>query len=299
MGHLTQVRTFPSRRMSSSAPKQRLWKTGIVAALVACLYFPILSRLVAQCWNDANWSHAFLVPAFSLFLVWRQRDELARQTPDPSAWGLPILVWAMGVLIVGVLGAELFLSRISLLILLAGMIVSFLGWRYFRPLLFPWAFLILMIPIPDILLNQIAFPLQILASKTAAILLPLVGVPVLREGNIITLPAMPLEVAEACSGIRSLVSLITLAVVYGFFTETSKRVRVLLVVASIPIAVVANSLRIVGTGMLAQYWDPSKAQGFFHEFSGWLIFLVSLAFLAGLHRILRLANTAKARPHES
>jgi EpsI family protein len=182
------------------------------------------------------------------------------------------------------LGAELFLSRVSLLILLAGLIILFQGWTFFRAVLFPWAFLFLMIPIPAIAFNQITLPLQLLASKVASTVLPWLGVPVLREGNVIVLPAMALEVAEACSGIRSLMSLATLAVIYGYLMERKTSVRVLLALASIPIAVAANSLRVVGTGLLVQYWNPDKAQGFFHEFQGWLVFVTSLAMLYLLHR---------------
>jgi len=143
-----------------------------------------------------------------------------------------------------------------------------------------------MVPIPNLIFNQITFPLQLLASKVASVLLPLARVPVLREGNVINLPAMPLEVAEACSGIRSLMSLATLSIIYGALMEQRKVIRVVLALASIPIAVAANSLRIVGTGLLVQYWDPEKAEGFFHAFSGWLIFVVSLLMLFLLHRIL-------------
>jgi exosortase len=167
-------------------------------------------------------------------------------------------------------------------------VVFFLGWSYQRAILFPWAFLLLMIPIPSILFNQITFPLQLFASKAAATVLPWLGVPVLREGNIIQLPAMPLEVAEACSGIRSLLSLGTLAIIYGYLLEKRNSARIALALSAIPIAVVANSSRIVGTGLLVQYWDPDKAEGFFHTFSGWLIFVVSLAMLFAVHRILKL-----------
>jgi exosortase len=228
------------------------------------------------------------VPLFSAFVVWQDRSRLARLPVIPSSWGLLIVAGALLVLIVGVMGAELFLSRTSLLLLIAGLVVFFLGWNYFRAVFFPWAFLILMIPIPAIIFNQITFPLQLLASKVAATVLPLFGVPVLREGNVINLPAMVLEVAEACSGIRSLLSLTTLAIIYGYLMETRNSVRIALALASLPIAVAANSLRIVGTGLLVQYWDPEKAEGFFHLFSGWLIFLISLLMLFLLHRVLRL-----------
>jgi len=188
--------------------------------------------------------------------------------------------------LLGVFGAELFLSRISLVILIAGMVIFFLGWEMLGGLLFPLLFLILMVPIPAIVFNQITFPLQILASKLAAWSLPFCGVPVLREGNVINLPAMPLEVADACSGIRSLLSLTTLAIMYGYLVEKRLALRITLALASIPIAIAANGFRIVGTGLLVQYWDPSKAEGFFHEFSGWLIFVVSLLMLFALHQCL-------------
>jgi len=189
---------------------------------------------------------------------------------------------------VGVFGAELFLSRTSLLLLIAGLISFFMGWQMLRALLFPLLFLLLMVPIPAIIFNQVTFPLQILASKLSAWLLPLLGVPVFREGNVINLPAMPLEVAEACSGIRSLLSLLTLAIMYGYLLEKRIFIRLVLALAAIPIAVAANALRIVGTGLLVQYWDPEKAEGFFHAFSGWLIFVVSLLMLFALHRAFTL-----------
>jgi exosortase len=267
-------------------PKSRWWQPAILILLLGWLYYSIISSLVAQWWQDPNFSHGFFVPAFSVFLLWEKRHVLAGLQRSPSWWGLPIVLVSLSVVVVGVLGAELFLSRISLILLLAGLVIFFVGWNYFREILFPWAFLFLMVPIPAIIFNQITFPLQLLASHVASLVLPLAGVPVLREGNVINLPAMPLEVAEACSGIRSLMSLATLAIIYGSLMEKRTLIRVVLALASIPIAVAANSLRIVGTGLLVQYWDPDKAEGFFHAFSGWLIFVVSLLMLFLLHRIL-------------
>jgi exosortase len=255
--------------------------------LTAWIYAPILAKLVQQWWDDPNFSHGFFVPLFAVYIVWQERERLDRIARKPSWAGLAIVALGLCTLIVGVLGAELFLSRVSLIILLAGLVVLFMGWEYQRALLFPWLLLLLMIPIPAILFNQVTFPLQLLASKLASGALAALGVPVLREGNVIQLPAMPLEVAEACSGIRSLLSLTTLAIIYGYLLENRNIIRVLLAVASIPIAVAANALRIVGTGLLVQYWDPDKAEGFFHAFSGWLIFVVSLLLLFALHRATR------------
>jgi exosortase len=171
---------------------------------------------------------------------------------------------------------------------MAGLVLAFGGWPLLKELRFVLLVLLLAIPIPSIIFNQITFPLQILASKLASALLPLFNVPVLREGNVIELPAMKLEVAEACSGIRSLMSLFTLAVFYGYFLEKSFARRAFLALCSIPIAIAANAVRIFGTGLCVQYWDPDKAEGFFHEFSGWVMFLVSLGCLFIVHRTMRL-----------
>jgi len=302
VSYLAQTASFPERPPQPALNRESWWQASVVFLSIGWLYWSILLHLAKQWSNDANFSHGFFVPAFSLFVLWQDRHRLAREPRTPSSWGLPIVVFALAVLIAGVLGAELFLSRISLLLLIAGLVIFFRGWQSFRAVLFPWAFLFLMIPIPEIVFSQITFPLQILASKVAALLLPLLGVPVLREGNVINLPAMPLEVVEACSGIRSLLSLVTLAIIYGYLVETRTWVRVTLALASIPIAVAANSLRIVGTGLLVQYWDPDKAEGFFHIFSGWLVFVVALAMLFLFHRLLLIGRTqtvernAEARP---
>jgi len=264
-----------------------IWRAALLAALSAWLYFPVLIRLSQQWWSDPNFSHGFFVPFFSMFVLWQNRSALAVVPREPSLWGLPVVLFSLCTLILGTLGAEVFLARTSLILLAAGMVIFFLGWKMLRAVLFPLAFLLLMVPIPAIIFNELTFPLQIFASKVAAWALPLCGVPVLREGNIINLPAMPLEVADACSGIRSLLSLTTLAIMYGYLMERWALVRVLLAFASIPIAVAANGFRIVGTGLLVQYWDPDKAEGFFHAFSGWLIFVSSLLMLFMVHQGFR------------
>jgi exosortase len=279
-----------SEPMRVSHRKTRLigWYASTLLVLVAWLYAPIIARLVRQWWSDPDFSHGFFVPLFSGFVLWHTRARLVAIRPQPSAWGLPVILISLATLVVGTFGVELFLSRVSLILLMAGMVIFFLGWTMLRAVLFPLSFLVLMVPIPAIVFSQITLPLQILASKLAAWTLPVFGVPVLREGNIINLPAMPLEVAQACSGIRSLMSLTTLAIMYGYLMEQRTWVRVALAVASIPIAVAANGLRIVGTGLIVQYWDPDKAEGFFHIFSGWLVFVVSLLMLFALHRGFKL-----------
>jgi exosortase len=167
------------------------------------------------------------------------------------------------------------------------MIIFLAGWENLRSVSFPLGFLILMIPIPVIIYNQITFPLQLLASRFATAWLEVMQVPVLREGNVLILPNYSLEVVEACSGVRSLMTLITLAVAYGYFAESRRWVRYALPVLMVPIAIVSNAIRIMGTGVLTYHFGPKAAEGFFHEFSGWMIFLVALVLMFIGHLILR------------
>jgi len=288
LSHAAHTASLPIAPQGSSAGRTPMWQILLLVAVLVWLYAPVLGHLIRQWSHDPNYSHGVFVPAFSLFVLWHDRGRLASLPIRPAWSGLVLLLAAIGILTAGVLGAELFLARFSFLLAVAGLVVLVYGWNHLRAAIFPWLFLLFMIPIPSIIFNQITFPLQLLASKVAAATLPLLGVPVLREGNVIQLPAMALEVAEACSGIRSLMSLVTLAVIYGYLLEPRNSIRVVLALASIPIAVLANSSRIVGTGLLVQYWDPEKAEGFFHTFSGWLIFVVSLVLLFLLHRALQL-----------
>jgi exosortase len=274
----------------------RPWQGLALLLMLALLYANILARLFNQWMNDKNSAHGIFVPAFAALVLWNTREKLKSISPAPSWSGLPILIFGLIILMLGEYGAELFLARVSLLLVIAGFIVMFRGWPMFRAVLFPWAFLILMIPIPMIIFQKITFPLQLVASKLASTALPSLGVVVNREGNVIKLASMSLEVVTACSGIRSLLSLITLSIIYGYLLEERTWVRVLLVVAAIPIAVVANSFRVIGTGLVVQYWDPDKAEGFFHLFEGWLIFVVSLILLFALHGlVIRICKAREAR----
>lgn len=280
-----------------SARRLWLWGTASLVILIGFLYRDIFAALVRQWWNDPDFSHGFFVPVLAAYLVWQRRDVLASLPVKPSWWGLAVMIGAVGILLLGAFGAELFLSRSSFIFLLAGLVIFFLGWDHFRALIFPWCFVFLMVPLPTLIMNEVTLPLQFLASSLATSLLAFVGVPVLRDGNVIQLPTMSLQVVEACSGIRSLVSLITLAVVYAYLLEKNKVIRVVLVLAAVPIAIAANGLRIMGTGLTGMYWSPDKAQGFFHEFSGWLIFIMSLLMLFALHQMLRgLARWRLRRP---
>jgi exosortase len=191
-------------------------------------------------------------------------------------------------LVAGTLAAETFVARVSLVIAIAGAVVYVWGPAHVRLLWFPIAFLLLMIPIPGIVFNRIVFPLQLVASDFGARSLAMVGIPVFREGNVINLAHMSLEVAEACSGIRSLISLFTLSLLYAYFTEPRLALRVVLVLATVPVAIVANGVRVAATGVTANFYGVAAAEGFFHSFSGWIVFGVAGAMLLAVHRVSHL-----------
>jgi len=262
-------------------------QAGIVVLLAAWLYGPFALRLASQWWHDPNYTHGFFVPVFSLFLLWERRAKLATLRIDPAWSGLVILVFALMTLVVGTIKSGFFLYRVSVLLFIAGMVIFLAGWKHLAAILFPLAFLFLMIPSPT-LMEQITFPLQIIASKTASFLLMLAGVPAIREGNIILLPSAQLEVAEACSGIRSLFSLLTLTIVYGHLAETKIGVRVLLAFMAVPISVFANALRIAFTGLMVEGWGVERAQGTIHALSGWFVFVASLALVFLIHRLVHI-----------
>ena len=276
-------------------PFPALLTVGPVIIGMVVVYLPMLRKLIYDWGHDDNYSHGFLIIPIAAYLVWERRDELLAARPSPSALGLVVVAVSLMMLVAGQLGAELFLTRLSLIGVLAGAVLFLYGWEHLRVVWFPLAFLLLMIPIPAIIFNQIAFPLQLLASRFGETVLRLFSIPVLREGNVMTLANTQLEVAEACSGIRSLISLLTLGIVYGYFTDKRLLVRLVIALSTIPVAIVANGLRVAGTGIAAYHYGEDAAQGFFHEFSGWVVFVVSLAMVFVIHKTVLAAAPAPSK----
>jgi exosortase len=251
----------------------------LLAGVLVYLYLPLLRGLVHQWRTDPNYSHGFLVPVVSAYLVWERRDALARAVRRPSAWGYLVLVTGLAMLVAGELAAFGYPGRLSLPVVLAGLVLLLGGPALLRVLAFPLAYLLFMLPLPVPLFTAIAFPLQLLAASVASAVLDLAGVPVFREGNIIHLAYTRLEVVEACSGIRSLISLGALAVVFAYFTQRGWWRQAVVVLSAIPIALATNALRIAVTGVLAHRIGLAAAMGFYHTFSGWLIFVLALGVL--------------------
>lgn len=254
------------------------------ALLVAC-YAPVLARLVRNWIDDPDMGHAFFVPVIAGYIAWQRRDEILACPPQSSPWGLLVVALGALQLYVATLGAELFLARTAFIVSLAGVVLYQGGWRLLRLLAFPLFLLCFMVPIPAILYNQVTFPLQLIASRVAEVSLSLLGLPVLREGNVIELPSQTLNVVEACSGIRSLLSLSFLSLVYAYFFDKKVWMRAALLLAIIPIAILANSSRVTLTGILTEY-QPELAEGFFHSAEGWVIFMVALVMLVVVHRLI-------------
>src|SRR5215218_6734517 len=286
--------------MPLSISARQIWKPLLVAAAVAFAYWGVLARLGRFWWEDENYSHGLLMPFVIGYILWAEREKLSNAMSRPRAvWGASAVAAALLALWVGTAGAELFTQRMSLVLLLAGVCVYFWGWRMLRALLVPLALLALAVPIPAIVFNKIAFPLQLFASQCAVLVMRALNITVLREGNVIelyplgSLTTKRLEVVEACSGIRSLMTLVTLALVFAYFTSPTdedgsggkklERYRALraalIVVAAVPIAIITNAARVSGTGVLARYYGTEVADGFFHEFSGWVIYVVAFLLL--------------------
>ena len=276
------------------------WRLIVACALVmsglAVLYRDVVPELVRAWGTDDNYSHGYLIPPIAAYLIWERRGKFMAAPSGSSLFGLVVVVGSLLVLAIGLLGVELFLTRVSLLGVIGGSVLFLFGWARMRVLLFPLTFLILMIPLPAIIFNQIAFPLQLIASQFGESAIRAANIPVLREGNVLVLANITLEVAEACSGIRSLISLITLAIVFGYIGDSRNWARVVITLSAIPVAVIANGARVAGTGIAAHFYGSAAAEGFFHEFSGWLVFIAAFVMMLAVHRLLLLLAPDQGTP---
>lgn len=267
---------------------------AVFALILAALYSQIVPALVVQWWDDANYSHGFLVPLFSGFLLWRQREQLRALAPPGSTLGLPVLLGGIGLRVLGDLGAENFLMRSSLIVILAGLVLFHLGPRVFRIVIFPVAFLFFMIPLPAVVFYAITFPLQQLAAEQAAWVLDVLGVPVLLDGNVIHLSQISLGVTEACSGIRSLISLLAAAVAGAYLLIPSGWAMAVFVASAVPITILANAGRVVSTGLIGQWFGVEYAAGFFHEVAGLVVYCFAFACLVGVYALIRLTGRTRS-----
>jgi exosortase len=263
--------------------------------LLVLSYGPVLMRLVNQWNNDEDMGHGFFVPLIAGYIAWQRRDRLLGRNLKPNYWGLAVIIFAGLQMYIGTLGAELFLARTAFVEAVIGTVLFFGGTYAVRAMVFPLVLLFFMIPIPAVIYNRITFPLQLFASEVAAHTLEFIGIPVLRDGNVLELASQKLSVVEACSGIRSLLSLTFLSLVYGYFFDSKRWMRVVLFFATIPIAILANAGRVTLTGIMSEV-NPELAHGAAHTASGWLIFMIALAMMIITHQVINRVYHL-VRPH--
>lgn len=282
----TYAKSLPEQNAALPQRKSLPWGAllwfGVL--LIAC-YAPILNRLVQQWMNDEDMGHGFFVPVVAGFIAWQRRSELAAIEPVPNRWGIVLVVWGAIQMMLGTLSAQIFIARAAFWVSLVGAILYLGGTRTLKVLAFPLFLLLFMFPIPAIIYARITLPLQLFASSVAEMILNLVGIPVLRDGNVLELASQRLSVVEACSGIRSLLSLSFLSLIYAYFFDKKVWMRWVLLLGTIPIAIAANAARVTLTGLISEY-RVDLARGFFHTAEGWVLFLVALALLIAFHQVV-------------
>lgn len=284
----------PSHMRAGEWVRSHRWPLLITSAAIGILYATNFAKLFSDWSVDENYSHGFFVPLAFFWMLWRQRQELENIKISPRSWGILIVLFALIQLAAGTWGAENFVAHSSLLVLLCGIVVFLFGTEMLRAVAFPIAWLLFMIPLPSIIFYSLTFPLQLLASKLAVGILDLLRVPNVCEGNVLYLANFTAGVEEACSGIRSLISILAFAVLLGYLLNMSVRSRWILAIAAIPIALGMNAARVAGTGLVGNYLGTRWAEGFFHTFSGWLLFIGSLAIMLGVVRILHRLDRPRA-----
>ena len=259
--------------------------TIFFTAFVA-LYFPYITKLVQDWGQNDNYSHGYFIPFISLYLLYEMRDELRSLKSRASNWGILLLLLGLLQLIIGKVGSEFFVQRTSMITVLFGASLFVLGFQRTKKTWFPIIYLIFMVPLPTIIWNRIAFPMQLFASAVTERAIQLMGIPIFREGNVLHLVATTLEVVDACSGLRSLFTMFALSAVLAFITKCSNIRKWTLFLAAAPIAILVNVIRLCLTAALASRYGEQVAHGFLHDFSGWLIFILGLAMLIGVKNLL-------------
>ena len=284
---------------SPSTREQTAWQPVFwFGSLLILCYAPILYRMVMQWANDEDMGHGFFVPVISAIIIWQRRHTL-RQIPRKSnAWGLLLVVIAALQELAATLGAELFTARLAFVISLFGVVLFLGGKNWVKALLFPLLLLLFMIPIPQIIYARLTLGLQQLASHLAEIMIGWMGIPVIRTGNLLELPSQTLNIVDACSGIRSLLSLTFLSLIYAYFTDKRIWMRWALLISTVPIAIGANAIRVALTGLLSEI-NTNLARGLFHEVEGYIVFVVALGALLVTHRLfILMARRARKPAHE-
>lgn len=268
---------------------------GLAVGVMAPVYGPELPELVADWTAHPNLSHGFAVPVIAAYLAWQRRSDLLRLDPAPTWSGLPLVVAAFGLYLLGTFGGEPFLARISLLPALLGSVLLLGGWGQARVLMPSIGYLAFMIPLPYLALKQVTDSARQLDASAAALALPWLGVPVLRDGYYLYLPNTTLEVADVCSSIPAVAALLSLGAGLGLARRRSRGHTLILLFASAPLGVLSNIVRITLTGAGVHYFGPWVLATIPHLWSGTTVFLATFGALVLLDRVLRTVTLAAQR----
>lgn len=251
----------------------------LTAVLLVGLFYPIIKSMVVVWRTDSNFSHGFIVPVIAAYFLYKRSKKLEKAGVFPNNIGLPIIILGLLLLAVAHTASEMFTMGLSLIIVLAGIVLYFFGKEVFKIISLPLGYLIFMIPVPYIIYNSFAVPLKLFVAKYSVLCMNVVGINASREANFIMLGNVILEVSDDCSGMRSLMSLLTLSVALAFLFQTTVSKRVVVILSAVPIAVFTNMVRIILTGILAEYWSVRIAEGFSHEFAGVIVFCAAFLIL--------------------
>jgi exosortase len=259
----------------------------ILAVLLLIAAWPILTGIWGS-WFDENayMEHGILVVPAAAYMAWTKKDRLKTIPRKPSGWGVVVLLWGALQAVLGLAAQWMWVSRMAFLVSLVGYLAAVFGWLIIRELLYPLCTLLLMITPPTFIFERLTLSLQLLASRLGEFFLEALGYSVLREGNILEMVGIKLSVEEACSGIRSLVAIFFMCVLYNYFFVGSRSMKIVLLAMAIPVAILGNAVRIVATGVAGQY-DPSLASGATHEAFGYVTVVAAAVGVVGLHLTLR------------
>ncbi len=278
---------------ATNMTKQAAISLGILLSAMTLLYFPVLQKLAHDWDTNDNYSHGYFIPILSIYIIYSLKDDLQQLPVKGSIAGLFLLIAGLAQLIIAHAGSEFFLQRASLIPVLSGIVLFCLGFSFFKKLLIPICYLIFMIPLPAIIWNKIAFPMQLLGSYLTEKIVGLMQIPIFREGNILYLSNTTLEVVDACSGLRSLTTLFALSAVFAILSSHTPLQKWILFLTAAPIAIFANIVRLSATAALASKFGGEVAQGFLHDFSGLVVFAVGILLL------VTVSNTLKKFAHKS
>lgn len=279
-------------KSSTSISQPQWFLLALLFAGFILVYFPVWKSLVLAWYNSDDYSHGFFIVPICVFIIWQKRKTLAETPIQSSSWGLAVVIFALLIYLLGHLGEIATVASFSMVLVLAGLVIYFFGLQMFKELLFPLFLLLFMIPVPSQIYSTLTIPLQLFVSQVSAGIAGILGIPIYREGNVINLPEYTLQVVQACSGLRSMISLLTLSAIFAYMTLKSNTLRTILFLTGIPAAIVVNIFRVLLMIVAFYYFQYDLAEGSVHTVFGVVIFILALAIIAGMKGLLSYWDTS-------